>query len=57
MLNDFTNFRIIIIKLYLKESNISIELKPSHKKENSQKQNFIQDSIQDSIQDFIQDFI
>ena len=48
LLNDFINFRIIIIKLYLKKSDTFI-------------QDFIQDSIQDliqnSIQDFIQDFI
>ena len=46
LLNDFTDFRIIIVKSYLKESNTSIESKPFFKKKNSQKQN--QDSIQDS---------
>ena len=57
LLNDLINFRIIIVKLCLKKSNISIELEFFYKKENSQKQNSIQDSIQDFIQDFIQDSI
>ena len=42
MLNDFIEFRIIIIKSYLKKSDTFI-------------QDFIQDSVQDFIQDFIQD--
>ena len=46
LLNDFTDFRIIIVKSYLEESNIQDFI-----------QNLIQDSIQDSIQDFIQDSI
>ena len=44
LLSDFIDFRIIIVKSYLKESNTPI-------------QDSIQNSIQDSIQDFIQDFI
>ena len=44
LFNDFIEFRIIIIKSYLKESNSSI-------------QDSIQDSIQGFIQDFIQDLI
>ena len=41
LINDFINFRIIIVKPYLKKSDTPI-------------QDPIQDSIQDPIQDFIQ---
>ena len=48
MLNDFIEFRIIIIKSYLKKSNTSIQ---------DSAQDSIQDFIQDSIQDPIQDSV
>ena len=50
LLNDPINFRIIIIKSYLKKSNTPIQdpIQDSI-------QDFIQDSIQDLIQDLIQD--
>ena len=49
LFNDFINFRIIIVKSYLKESNTLIQ--------DSIQNPVIQDSIQDFIQDFIQDSI
>ena len=48
LFNDFINFRIIIIKPYLKKSDTPIQ---------DSIQNPVQNSIQDFIQDPIQDFI
>ena len=52
LLNNFINFRITIVKSYLKESDTFIQdsIQDSI-------QDFIQDFIQDLIQDFIQDFV
>ena len=54
--NNFIEFRIIIVKSYLKESNSFIQDSIQDLIQDFI-QDFIQNSIQDSIQDFIQDSI